>query len=325
MKYLLDQLSQSPNDIFDSFQGKKVLVIGDVMLDRYLRGVVERQSPEADVPVLDHRSTTTKLGGAANVALNYKSVGCEVHLLSIAGNDEGAREMESLLDEAKIENTILRLDDRPTTIKTRVIAENTHLLRVDFESKYDISVSSEEEVLTSFLNLLETFKPDITALQDYNKGLLTTDLIKAIIRDGAGKTFIAVDPKEKNFWAYKGAHLFKPNLREASVALEMMLKSRADWQSAIEILSHRLEAGAVALTLGDRGILLKKDDLSKYHPSSDVDVVDVCGAGDAVLVILSLMFKLDYALSDIAILSNWIGGKICEVSGVEIIHRDMVS
>lgn len=312
--------------IISSFKDTRVMVIGDIMLDRYLRGRAERTSPEADVPILDHEQTTTKLGGAANVALNFRSLECDVKLISITGQDQAADEIENLLDREQISHELLRCGDRPTTIKTRIIADEQHLLRVDFEDTKDVDDETQALLVNKIKSGIDAFDPHLIVFQDYNKGLLTPKVIERVIELGKKLgAFICVDPKEKNFWEYTGVDLFKPNLREIEFALGRELKEKDNWlKGALEVKS-RLNAENIALTLGDKGILLANRSDDCYKKSHPIEVVDVCGAGDAVLTIVSLLLWKGQDLGLVGNLGNLVGGKVCGYSGVKIIDLHMFS
>ncbi|MDX1684398.1 MAG: bifunctional ADP-heptose synthase [Saprospiraceae bacterium] len=313
------------NKLLDEFSGTRVLVVGDVMLDRYLRGRSERRSPEADVPVLDHESTSTKLGGAGNVALNFKSLGCQTHIIAITGQDEGRNELEGLFNDAGISQDLIGIPGRPTTIKTRIIADKEHLLRVDFESTEEITSDYEKKVISAIRNYVNSNQPEMIVLQDYNKGLLTEYVITNIIDIGHDKGIhISVDPKKENFWLYKRIDLFKPNLRETEEAIDKSLTNQSEWQSGAKTLKSKLSVDTVALTLGGDGILIMNNEGSIHRPAIAVDVVDVCGAGDAVLAILSLMHYKSKPLDRTAEISNLVGGNICRFSGVQYITKEML-
>lgn len=306
--------------VLQTFAGTKVLVIGDVMLDRYLRGRVERKSPEADVSILDHENTTTKLGGAANVAMNFKAMGCEVSILATTGMDEGHKEMQELLSSEGCHHQLIPCNDRPTTIKTRVIARNEHLLRVDFESTLPIDSEATHQVKEAFNSALSTFQPEIVILQDYNKGLLTSEIIKYVVDKCSAKAiFVAVDPKKDNFWEYKNVTLFKPNLRETEEAFAESFSTLSARIEASHRLHEQLNCQFTALTLGGDGLILNDGNDAVHRVAAPIEVIDVCGAGDAVLTIMSLMLFKKYAMADVAEMANIVGGKVCQISGVAVV------
>jgi rfaE bifunctional protein kinase chain/domain len=316
-------MNKGLHHILPSFDSLRVLVIGDIMLDRYLRGSVGRQSPEADVDVLDHSETTSKIGGAGNVALNFKALGAATSIISIIGDDKSGLELKDLLEKEGVDHCLIKDIERPTTVKTRIIADDQHLLRIDFEKTKAISSKIEAEVLAKTIDQFETALPDIIVLQDYNKGLLTSSLIKKIINHSKERdVFISVDPKKENFWAYRGVDLFKPNLRETEEALSSELKENSAWVEAANQLKSRLHAKNVVVTLSEHGILLLNDDSCKLVPTDPVEIVDVCGAGDAVLAILSVLLHLGVDFEQCGLWANKVGAQICQTSGVSTIRKE---
>jgi rfaE bifunctional protein kinase chain/domain len=295
----------------------RAMVIGDAMLDKYIYGVVDRISPEAPVPVLAHKHTETKAGGSANVAMNLSAWGCKTSLVGLTGNDLNADLLATILDLHNIHHRLFRSQARPTTVKTRVVASSHHLLRIDEESTAYLQGQEENEVMAHILAAIEADAPDLIILEDYNKGFLTEKIISAIIGSGKGKgVFIAVDPKEKNFFSYKGANLFKPNLREAGQAAHRHLghddlgEQSSKWRSSMDI-------GTLAITLGSKGIFLQNGKESVLiSPEKAIDVVDVCGAGDAVICALALGQMSGLNLTDCGSLANLTGAYVCTHSGV---------
>jgi rfaE bifunctional protein kinase chain/domain len=303
----------------------KVVVIGDVMLDRYIHGSVDRISPEAPVPVVRHHQTDTKAGGAANVALNLAAWGCETHLVGLVGNDPGEAEISRQLNEHQIRHKLIRDPNRPTTVKTRVVASSHHLLRIDEESTAYLQDEQETVVKDQVMDYLEALHPDLIILEDYNKGLLTPALISSIIGYAKAKhAFIAVDPKELHFFEYQGVDLFKPNLREASHAARTSL--RTDRLSEIgKDWLERYHFGMLAVTLGAQGIfLLHGKNEVQVKPDRAIDVVDVCGAGDAVVCALALSLLAGLSLEKCGALANLTGAYVCSHSGVVAVHLDAI-
>ena len=312
-------------EILDDLKNLRVLVIGDVMLDRYLRGTADRQSPEADVAILDHETTTTKLGGAANVAMNYRTLTSNVSLLSVCGQDTPADECRELLEDANIEHFLIPDEHRPTTVKTRIITKEKHLLRVDFETTVEVSGEILSALNLQLEAVMNSRRPNLIVIQDYNKGLLTKEFINSIIKKAkANNIFIAVDPKITNFWEYKDVSFFKPNLRETEIALNRELESDQDFLDAARILRDKLPADMVALTLSERGILLFDGKNESHREVLPVNIVDVCGAGDAVLVITSLMAYKGYSMDEIGDIGNLVGAQVCQISGVGLIDTSVL-
>lgn len=295
----------------------RAVVVGDTMIDRYIYGTVERISPEAPVPIVHHQRTETKAGGAANVALNLAAWGCDTTLVGLTGKDAGQTELAALLENENIHHHLIAIDNRPTTIKTRVVASSHHLLRIDEESVAYLSGDEEAAILQDVRLFLESSQFDLVILQDYNKGFLTQGIISAVIQWANAKgVFIAVDPKERHFFDYRQINLMKPNLREASIAAGKSLKNEdldqlaASWQNS-QSIEH------VAITLGSQGVFLKnKMDGRHILPDRSVDVIDVCGAGDAVVCSLALSFMANLNLATAGGLANLAGAFVCSHSGV---------
>lgn len=316
----LDQVLQRAKEL-------KALVIGDAMLDKYIYGSVDRISPEAPVPVVTHHRTEVKSGGAANVALNLAAWGCHTTLIGLTGKDANAALLTSLLEKRGIAHHLYQSEHRPTTVKTRVVAASHHLLRIDDESTAYLSGEEEKMVKKHILDFIQAEKPDLIILEDYNKGLLTPDIIAGIIGQAKAQgIYTAVDPKEKNYFEFKGVDLFKPNLREASQAAHQPLRPDQlseichKWRKALDISS-------IAITLGAHGLFLK-DESQEAHvlPSRAIDVVDVCGAGDAVICALALSGICHLDLNQAGALANLTGAYVCSHSGVvtvdvKVIHQ----
>ncbi len=303
--------------VSDKAKSVKALVIGDAMLDRYIYGIVERISPEAPVPVLSHQHTEIKAGGSANVALNLAAWGCKTTLIGLTGDDANANVLASLLEESQINHHLFRSKLRPTTIKTRVVASSHHLLRIDEESVDYLKDEEEEAAWNHIADFIKSEKPDLIILEDYNKGFLTAKIISGIIgiaRDHG--VFIGVDPKDKNFFQYVGVDLFKPNLREASQAAHQQLgegdlgELSTDWRK-------RMNISTIAITLGAMGVFLQ-DNSDEIHvrPERSIDVIDVCGAGDAVICSLALGMMSGLELRALGSLANLTGAYVCSHSGV---------
>ena len=310
--------------LFSRFSLCKVLVIGDVMVDTYLIGKVDRISPEAPVPVVALKERNNMLGGAANVALNVRSLGAEAILCSVIGDDKQA---DVLLDLMKKENLttggIVRSSERITTTKFRIIGNHMQMLRVDEEIDTDLNETDSDRLLSVVANLVETQKPDVIILQDYNKGVLSPFVIEMVseISTKAGIP-VAVDPKKKNFTVYKGITLFKPNLKEISEGLKTEVNplSIESLQNAAEILHHSQNICLVMITLSEHGVFI-----SSKNPAGDVSIIipavlrsiaDVSGAGDTVISVAALCLATGTDLEFMANLSNLAGGLVCEQAGV---------
>jgi len=310
--------------LFSRFSSCKGLVIGDVMVDSYLIGKVDRISPEAPVPVVALKQRDNMLGGAANVALNIKSLGAEAILCSVIGNDTQA---DVLLDLMKKEGLktggIIRSSERITTTKFRIISNHMQMLRVDEEIDTDLNDADSGNLMTAISNIVSTQKPDVIILQDYNKGVLSPFIIRQVA-EMASKSGIpvAVDPKKKNFTAYKGITLFKPNLKEISEGLKTEIDplSIESLQKAAEFLHHSQDIPLVMITLSEHGVFISSKRTtgndSVIIPAVLRSITDVSGAGDTVISVAALCLAAKTDPVMMATLSNLAGGLVCEESGV---------
>jgi D-glycero-beta-D-manno-heptose-7-phosphate kinase len=306
-------------EIIKEFSTKHILVIGDVMVDAYLRGNVNRISPEAPVPIVSLSKAEDRLGGAANVAINIVAMGASATICSVIGNDKNGKVMLDLLEENQISSEGLILsNERDTTVKTRVIGNNQQLLRIDSEQTFDIS-SDEEEALISKVKALMDKKVDAIIFEDYNKGVLTERVIQEIIQlanDHGIPT--AVDPKLKNFFAYEKVTLFKPNLKELREGLNksFSIAHKDLFEEAVLLLEEKLKNQISFVTLSEHGVYIKEGSYSYYIPAHIRNIADVSGAGDTVISIATLCLTVGLPIKHIAAISNLAGGLVCEKSGV---------
>ena len=308
------------NSLFEKFKQQRVLVIGDVMIDAYLRGKVSRVSPEAPVPIVNLKKTEDRLGGAANVALNLQSLGAEPILCAVIGADRGGQLFSELMSrQGMTTEALVKSPDRQTTIKTRVIGNNQHLLRIDEE---DIVPISKEEENTLILRVKEMLESGLNAiiLEDYNKGVLTERVISEVV--SLAKSFnvpVTVDPKKDNFFAYKGVTLFKPNLKELKEGLDVNFDIEYDkdgFESAVDELESRLNNQMTFVTLSEYGVFIKDGKQKNYIPAHIRNIADVSGAGDTVIAVATLCLAIGLSPELIADVANLSGGLVCEVSGV---------
>ena len=317
--------------LFEQFRQVKVMVVGDVMVDAYLFGKVDRISPEAPVPVVSVDKRVNRLGGAANVALNLKALGAEPVLCSVLGNDQKGKEFMQLLQDEQISgDAIITSPNRITTAKFRVIGNKAQMLRVDEEMTGDLDHADQEALLAKISEIFSTTKIDAIIFQDYNKGVLTTELISEVIAKARRRGIpVAVDPKKHNFFQYKYTDLFKPNLKELREGLGMEINSRklGDLMVAADRLHDQMNIGTVMITLSDEGVFISHRAVSgktdrQLVPAHIRNISDVSGAGDTVISVatLCLAFQLDPA--EIASLSNLAGGLVCEQVGVVPVDRD---
>lgn len=313
---------QNSNLNSTTFSHQKVLVIGDAMIDSYYHGNIVRMSPEANVPVVDILETENKLGGAANVALNIKSLGANAMLIALAGNDNDAILLENMLQNEKIEHILLK-ENRPTTVKTRIYNQLSYVLRVDKETTEEIDENVSDTLLQNIESAIKNFKPDICILQDYNKGLLTeynVPLIIQLLKES--NILIAVDPKKKNFFSYKNVDLFKPNTKEVEEALQLNFdkNQKIELTKIFDKLHNLLNFNMLLLTLSDQGIFISNKNKAHSFPAFKRKVVDVSGAGDTVIAMAALLLSLGFGLREIAYFSNLAGGLVIEQKGVSTLN-----
>ena len=307
----------------NNFKKLRIAVIGDMMLDCYFRGDVKRISPEAPVPVIEVENEFFRFGGAANVALNILKLGGTPVPIGIIGNDNDGSVFTSLLKEFKMMSDGIIVDDlRPTTAKTRVIAGDQHVVRIDKESKKDLSVKTEEKLFNFLSSQIKNL--DGIILQDYNKGVLTISLIKKIIKLANEKNvLITVDPKFNNFFEYKNVTVFKPNRKEAEDILAMKIKTDADIKKAGKIIMDKLKAQNILLTLGAEGIaVFERGKEEKKMPTKARKVADVSGAGDTVIATLTMALAAGENIFEVSYLANYAAGIVCEEVGIVPIEAD---
>lgn len=319
--------SKTLDSILDGFTGLKVLVIGDVMLDAYYEGPTDRISPEAPVPVVsvDHREK--RLGGAANVALNVRSLGAIPYICSVIGDDAEGREFRGIMDEGGSDTRGLIVSDtRRTTVKTRIISQGQQLMRVDEEDDHDLSPSEEKQLSERIHGLIEELRPDALIFEDYNKGVLTAELIRTTIRKAQENGVPSiVDPKLRNFFAYEGVTLFKPNLKELreGLGIELEVLDERSLKEASESLREQLDQEGTLITLSAKGIFWeRKGQQGRILPAEVRSIADVSGAGDTVVSVAALCLATGVEPLLMASLANLAGGVVCEEVGVVPIDKE---
>ena len=305
------------------FLNKRIAVIGDMMLDGYYWGDVKRISPEAPVPVLEVENEFFRFGGAANVALNIIKLGGIPFPIGIIGNDNNGSIFSSLLYETGINNNGIVIDDsRPTTTKTRVIADSQHVVRIDKESKQYIN----REIQNKIFKLIEEHITELDGiiLQDYNKGILTPSIIEKTIKlANKNHVLITVDPKFNNFFSYKNVTVFKPNRKEAGDILGMKIKTDSEISSVGKKLLEKLNSKYVLLTLGEGGIaIFERGKKEQRLPTKARKVADVSGAGDTVISTLTMALSAGADIMQASYLANYAGGLVCEEVGIIPIELD---
>lgn len=315
--------------ILQQLENHEILILGDVMIDRYLTGSVNRISPEAPVPVVLHQTTEDRLGGAANVALNILALGSTPILCSVIGKDEAGIQLKNnILPENNITSEGLVFSDtRRTTVKTRILGNNQQMLRIDSEDTYNLNAAEQENLWTKIRELLTTRPIRAIILQDYNKGVLVPGLIETVLKEARKAGILtAVDPKKVNFFAYQGVDLFKPNLKEirdsAPFSVQPTLESLRE---AAQFLNEQLKNRLTMITLSEKGLFLDDTKEARVYPTVARNVADVSGAGDTVISIATLAMVAGLPLETIATLSNLAGGQVCEFPGVVPVDRAILA
>ncbi len=303
-----------------------VIVIGDVMLDNYCWGDVDRISPEAPVPVVSILKKESRLGGAANVAVNCAALGARVSLASVVGKDDDGDTLLALLQEKGIGTELIQQSpDRMTTAKTRILSRNQQMLRFDTEIDEDLDTRDEHAFIDAVLRFLQIQKPDVLIFEDYNKGVLKENVIRKIITHA--KTLgilIAVDPKRKNFFAYQGVDIFKPNLKEVRDGLNLSLDqvTEATLKGVHLALKEQLQHEISFITLSERGVYYHDATSGNILPSHIRNIADVSGAGDTVIAVAAMVYALTRDTLLMASYSNIAGGLVCEEVGVVSIDKE---
>ena len=315
---------KSIQTIFEGFRNIKALIVGDVMLDAYIWGIVDRISPEAPVPVIKTTGKEYRLGGAANVALNLKALGATPVLCAVIGTDyEGDKFLERL-KVRKISNSgIVRSKPRPTTIKTRILSGYQHIVRMDSETDVLLSVNEEKALLDKVFESMTD--ADVVIFEDYDKGTLTKSLIlKIISRASELKIPTVVDPKIRNLHNYNGSTVFKPNLQELVEGLNLIEypETIGEIMGAVNQLKDVVDVGEIFLTLSEKGVIVKNNKEEIHIPAHVRTISDVSGAGDTMTSIISLCKALGLSLAFTAELANIGGGLVCEHVGVVPINKN---
>jgi len=302
----------------EEFKHKNVLVIGDVMIDAYFHGAVDRISPEAPVPVVQVTKKEYKSGGAANVALNINALGANSFICGVIGADEDGQQLLELLENQNVDCSCLATtEDRKTTVKTRILSNGHQILRVDHEETKPIDEVTEQLLLSQIRNIIDNV--DLIILEDYNKGVLTKKFISDILDFSKTKNIpVAVDPKKENFFEFKGVSLFKPNRKEIieGLKLDNDLKSQKQIKAAMNQLQEKIGAETVMVTLSEDGMVIaEKEDVS-FFPAHKRNIYDVSGAGDTVISVAGLCMISGIGKKEAAWISNVAGGMVCEKPGV---------
>jgi rfaE bifunctional protein kinase chain/domain len=315
----------SPEQLFAAFANIKVAIIGDVMLDTYWWGHVDRISPEAPVPVVALDKKEYRIGGAANVALNTAALGADTFIFSVIGNDEDGILLASLLQEKNINTAyLLKSEQRTTTNKTRIMSRNQQMMRLDSEMTADIATADEDYLIEQFQSFVASNQPQVVIFEDYNKGVLTEKVITTLIDIcKANHIITTVDPKRKNFFAYKGITMFKPNLKEVKEGLNLLLdevhvRSLEHVHSELKnVLHHQISL----ITLSEKGVFFQAEHAGTIIPTHVRNIADVSGAGDTVIAVASLVYAISKDIAMAAEIANIAGGLVCEEVGTVAIDK----
>jgi len=321
---------QHLNNIFNKFDGLKVMIIGDVMIDTYIWGSVKRLSPEAPVPIVDIVKRESRLGGASNVAQNVKSLGATPILCSIIGDDDKTATFLNLLKQENMPaHGIIKSKNRLTTVKFRIIGNNSHMLRVDEETIENLTKEETNILLERVGGILENEKIDVIIFEDYDKGVISNDLIRSVVDIANKKTVpVIVDPKKNNFFNYKNVDLFKPNFKELCEGLKVEV-SADDFeklQSIICDFQKKQNIKTVLVSLSELGVIVSEMDRDtfkvKHIPAHFRNIADVSGAGDTLIAVAALCKAVGADVELIAALSNLAGGVVCEYVGVVPVEKN---
>jgi D-beta-D-heptose 7-phosphate kinase/D-beta-D-heptose 1-phosphate adenosyltransferase len=292
----------------------KILVIGDVILDQYLYGKCDRISPEAPVPIINFKSEEYLLGGAANVANNLVSLGVDVYLCGVIGNDKNGEILTDILNKKGIKNIFLKSKNRETTVKKRIISGGQQLLRIDREVTHNISNEEESNIFSCIEKIIKYI--DCIIISDYCKGFLTDSLLKKIITiSKENKIKVLVDPKNPPFSKYEGSFLIKPNRKEAKSATGIDIKDKNTFREAALKIKDETSCEIVIVTMSEDGVGLFDNDKEVLIPTNVKQIFDVTGAGDTFIA--TLAFGLVYGLSifESCNLANYASGVVVGKSG----------
>ncbi len=314
--------------MLDRFNDLTVLIVGDVMIDAYLWGNVDRISPEAPVPVVHMTSREDRLGGAGNVALNTHALGASSLICSVISDDAKGEEFIRLLEQNDLpDKGMVRSHHRHTTVKTRVISNGQQMVRVDEETTTDLQPEEEQTLLDKIRQMTEEEKVDVIIFEDYNKGVLTPTVIRETIALANEKGIpTAVDPKSKNFFAYEAVTLFKPNLKELREGLGMIIDPSDDdsLRKAEEALREKLHHHTTLITLSSAGIYVRNEKEHQRIPAHIRNISDVSGAGDTVISVAALCLALGIPERTMALMANLAGGSVCEKVGVVPVDKEQL-
>jgi rfaE bifunctional protein kinase chain/domain len=315
-------------EFFDKMAKERVLIVGDVMIDSYMWGNVTRISPEAPVPVVSVTKREKRLGGAANVALNIEAMGATPIICSVLGNDDSSKDFQQIMYQNNMDRRgIVTSDNRMTTMKSRVIGNNMHIVRVDEESTHPLSEMEEDLLLDRIVRTVKALPIDAIIFQDYDKGCITPRIIEEVTALAQRKKILTtVDPKHRNFASFKNVGLFKPNLKELREGLNIEIDDSSDERmmhdllEASKLLHERQNIDIVLITLSSKGMFACDfrggTPQTVLVPACVHSVSDVSGAGDTVISVITLALASGMSLNDAVCCANIAGGLVCEQVGV---------
>jgi len=324
-----------PLEIFSqSLNRQNILIVGDVMVDAYMWGTVTRISPEAPVPIVAVNHRERRLGGAANVAYNIRSMGANPVMCSVLGSDDESKEfLQIMYDHDMDKRGILTSQDRITTVKTRVIGNRMHICRVDEEMTTPLTPIDEKALMDRIDNIFRTMKVDAVILQDYDKGCITPAIIDHVTAVARRKgVIVTVDPKHRNFPCFHDVTLFKPNLKELKEGLNIEISENSieemkhDLDKASQLLHNRQNIDIVLVTLSEKGSYIcdfrGSEPKSILIPAQVRNISDVSGAGDTVISVITLALAAGLEPETAVRYANMAGGIVCEEVGVVPINKE---
>jgi D-glycero-beta-D-manno-heptose-7-phosphate kinase len=315
------------HNVFNQMPSLKVAVVGDVMLDSYYFGNVDRISPEAPVPIVSINKKELRIGGAGNVALNIAALGAKVDVLSVVGLDDEADKLFDLFEESNIKTDYcIKSTERITTNKIRIVGRNQQMMRLDAENTHYLSAAEEEKFIEECNQYVAAHKPNVLILEDYNKGVLSENVIQQLIALCRKNHIItAVDPKKNNFFVYKHVNIFKPNFGEAKSGLNINEPySPLLIQQMHEALHNKLQHDISLITLSEKGIFYQHKDEHKIIPTHVRTIADVSGAGDTVIAVAALVYGASKNAQLMAEIANIAGGLVCEQVGTAVIDKQQL-
>lgn len=310
------------DEISGSFSQKSILVIGDVMLDKFMWGKADRISPEAPVPIISVDQISHSPGGAANVALNLSKLSANAHILAIVGDDNESKLLEDSLIKDGVKVKFIKDIKKSTTTKTRIIAHGQQVVRTDYENKNDITSEQIENIKDALYDL--STEIDAIIIEDYNKGILVKDCIETILEMAAKHNLpVYVDPKRDNFFVYNKIRLFKPNMFEFESMINFD-KQNKSFEELGKQLREKIDAEILMITRGEEGVTLFTDNNVQTIGTKARKVHDVSGAGDTAISAFVLSDLSGASIEESAIISNYAAGRVCEEVGVVPISLEMI-